>query len=179
LPVTLVSFTAFYNGDQVDLSWTTATEINNSYFNIERSQDGKHFEAIGKVDGAGNSQAYLNYGFTDHSPLSGIVYYRLKQVDFDGTSAYSVIRVVSILSSEQVIVYPTPANAGEDIHVVITNQMDTAPVTIDVLDMLGKVVLSYAGEGSSHVLQASLAKGVYLVLVKKSLTTTTTKIIIH
>lgn len=180
LPVTLVSFTAFYNGNHVDLSWVTATEINNKYFEIERSQDGKNFEAIGKVDGAGNHQGYLNYDFVDPSSLTGVVYYRLKQVDVDGTSAYSAIRVVSILSGEQVIVYPTPANAGEDIHVVISNQTEAEPVTIELMDMLGKIVLSYTGEGSSHVLhQASLAKGIYLVLVRKSLTTTTTKIIIH
>ncbi|MBC7485891.1 MAG: T9SS type A sorting domain-containing protein [Cytophagaceae bacterium] len=180
LPVTLVSFTAFYNGNQVDLNWVTATEINNRYFNIERSLDGKNFEAIGKVDGAGNHQGYLNYDFVDPSSLAGVVYYRLKQVDIDGTSAYSAIRVVSILSSEQVIVYPTPANVGEDIHVVISNHTDATPVTIELIDMLGKIVLSYTGVGSSHVLhQASLAKGIYLVIVKKSLTTTTIKIIIH
>ena len=179
LPVTLVSFTAFYNGNHVDLNWVTATEINNKYFNIERSRDGKNFETIGTVDGAGNHQGYLNYDYTDYSSPTGIVYYRLKQVDVDGTAAYSAIRVVSILSSEQVIVYPAPAHTGEDIHVVIANQTDDTPVTIELMDMLGKSVLTYTGAGSSHVLQALLAKGIYLVVVRKSLTTTTTKIMIQ
>jgi parallel beta-helix repeat protein len=180
LPVTLVSFNASYNGNHVDLTWATATEINNNYFNIERSFDGKSFEAIGKVEGAGSHQGYLNYDFVDASSLSGVVYYRLKQVDFDGAYTYSAIRVVSILSSEQVIVYPTPANAGEDIHVVISNLSEGAPVTIEVVDMLGRTVLSYTGEGSSHVLhQTSLSKGVYLVIVKNALTATTNKIIIR
>ncbi len=179
LPVTLVSFTAFYSGQQVDLHWMTATEINNKYFNIERSLDGKNFESIGTVDGAGNHQGLLNYNFVDASPLAGVVYYRLKQVDVDGTFAYSTIRVVNVLSGEQIIVFPTPANAGDDIHVVISNQTDAAPVTIEVVDMLGKTVIYYTGEGSSHVLHQALAKGIYLVLVKKSNTSNTSKIMIQ
>lgn len=179
LPVTLVSFNAFYTGHQVDLSWITATEINNHYFDVERSLDGTHFESIGKVDGAGNHSGLLNYSFADQSSVTGVVYYRLKQVDFDGTFAYSTIRVVSILSNEQVIVYPTPANAGEAIHVVISNPKDDAPVTIEVVDMLGKTVIYYTGAGSSHVLQQALAKGLYLVVVKKSNTTTTSKVMIQ
>jgi parallel beta-helix repeat protein len=179
LPVTLVSFTAFYNGSHVDLSWATATEINNNYFDIERSLDGKNFEAVGRVDGAGNHQGYLTYDFVDHSSLSGLVYYRLKQVDVDGTFAYSFIRVVSILSSEQIIIYPTPAHAGEEIHVLISNQTHDTPVTIEVRDMLGKMVYSYIGVGSSHVLHQTLSKGIYLVNLKKSNTNTTAKIIIQ
>lgn len=180
LPITLVSFTAFYNGNHVDLNWATAMEINNEYFVLERSLDGKTFEAIGKVDGAGNYQGYLKYDFVDATSLSGIVYYRLKQVDFDGAYTYSSIRVVSILSSQQVIVYPTPAHVGEYIYVVLSNLSDTTPVTIEVVDMLGKIVMAYTGTGSSHVLHStSLSNGVYLVIVKNAQTSTISKIIIQ
>ena len=180
LPITLVSFTALYNGNHVDISWATATETNNQYFIIERSLDGTTFVEIAKVDGAGNHQGYLKYDFVDQSSLSGIVYYRLKQVDVDGAYTYSAIRVVSILLSKQIIVYPTPANAGEDIHVVLSNLSDAIPVSIELVDMLGKIVLSYTGIGSSHLLHSgSLSKGMYLVIVKDSFSSTTTKIVIH
>lgn len=91
LPVELIYFTATaVNEGQVQLEWITASETNNDYFAVERSDDGKHFTKVGIVNGGGNSTTSLNYSFDDDG-LRGesLIYYRLKQVDFDGESHYS------------------------------------------------------------------------------------------
>jgi hypothetical protein len=80
----------------VFLEWVTKSERNNDYFSIERSEDGKIFETIKQINGAGNSTKKLHYDFTDYSPLRGTNYYRLKQTDYDGKSEYSKIITITI-----------------------------------------------------------------------------------
>jgi hypothetical protein len=91
LPIELVELNAQKGENYTQLTWITASEINNNYFSIERSLDGDTWEEIGTVKGAGNSNVYLTYGFTDSSPVLGDNYYRLRQFDFDGKNAYSYI----------------------------------------------------------------------------------------
>ncbi|MBP6512733.1 MAG: T9SS type A sorting domain-containing protein [Bacteroidia bacterium] len=87
LPVELVSFKASkVNQNQVQVKWSTATEKNNDFFTVERSQDGNSFMEILKVKGAGNSSSLKNYSVIDQVPLSGTYYYRLTQTDYDGTT---------------------------------------------------------------------------------------------
>ena len=95
--VDLISFIAIPTTNHTaQLNWMTASEINNSHFEIERSYDGRDFEMIDHVSGNGNSQHQIDYSYTDASvsKLENTVFYRLKQVDFDGTSECSDIRVV-------------------------------------------------------------------------------------
>ncbi|HSZ26209.1 MAG TPA: T9SS type A sorting domain-containing protein [Cytophagaceae bacterium] len=180
MPVTLISFDAVYSNNAVDLLWATAYEKNNSYFLIERSSDGINFEAIGKVEGGGNSNHYLSYSFTDNTPVAGIVYYRLKQVDIDGVFVYSAIKSVTVSDGNNVFVYPTPVNTGNEIHVKISSLSEVESVTINVVDILGKEVLHYSGNGAFHTLSsAQLAKGVYLVIVQEANTTSTNKIVVN
>ena len=91
LPVELMSFTGMEYQNEIQLNWTTATEVNNDYFEVERSLDAVHFDIIGKVAGGGTSSEVLKYQLIDPSPVAGINYYRLKQVDYDGTFEYSFI----------------------------------------------------------------------------------------
>ena len=84
LPISLLSFDSEVKPDRVDFSWTTASEINNDYFTLERSRDLYGWEVLGFVKGAGNSSVPLDYSFSDMQPLDGLAYYRLKQTDFDG-----------------------------------------------------------------------------------------------
>ncbi|MCX6214778.1 endonuclease/exonuclease/phosphatase family protein [Spirosoma sp.] len=91
LPVRLTSFTAKAVGETVGISWTTANETNSAYFEVERSADAREFASISRVAAAGDAQATKNYGLVDEHPLSGTNYYRLKQVDLDGKTAYSTI----------------------------------------------------------------------------------------
>lgn len=113
LPVEFLNFTATnIENRQVKLKWSTATEINNDYFTVERSENGYDFEPIGEVAGAGNSAFILHYEFDDMEPLNGISYYRIKQTDFDGKFDYSVIRSVNIKKDNTIVLYPNPASGN-------------------------------------------------------------------
>ncbi|SEI54854.1 Por secretion system C-terminal sorting domain-containing protein [Dyadobacter sp. SG02] len=114
LPVTLVSFTARAAEQTALLEWETTEEVNASHFEIQRSSDAKNFEAIGTVEAAGDSRDLVSYRFTDASPLAGINYYRLKQIDRAGDGQegpYSYSRTVSVRFDVDVkiSVYPNPA----------------------------------------------------------------------
>ncbi|MEM1321848.1 MAG: T9SS type A sorting domain-containing protein [Bacteroidota bacterium] len=112
LPVELLTFEAALTPDQrVWLDWRTANEQNNDYFLIERSIDAQHFEPIAQVAGAGNSYDELQYESWDNNPRPGINYYRLKQVDFDGSFDYSDIRAVKLQAPKmELAVFPNPAS---------------------------------------------------------------------
>lgn len=113
LPVEFLNFTATnIENRQVKLKWSTATEINNDYFTVERSENGYDFESIGEVAGAGNSAFILHYEFDDMEPLNGISYYRIKQTDFDGKFDYSIIRSVNIRKDNTIVLYPNPASGN-------------------------------------------------------------------
>lgn len=113
LPIELVDFnvSCVENG-RIALEWATLSELNNDYFEIQRSTDGMNYEKIGIVDGAGNSSSYLEYLEFDHQAKAGINYYRLRQVDFDGASSYSSSKSVLAYCEESIQVYPNPAENG-------------------------------------------------------------------
>jgi Fungalysin metallopeptidase (M36)/Fungalysin/Thermolysin Propeptide Motif/Secretion system C-terminal sorting domain len=113
LPVELMLFQGQYIGSGNQLEWRTASETNNHYFDVQRSTDGLNFESIGRVDGKGTTDLVNNYSYLDKTIASGIYYYRLRQVDFDGTFEFSNTIVIKIANtSGQVQVYPNPAKAG-------------------------------------------------------------------
>ena len=94
LPIELIYFNTKLNDNHVNLSWSTASELNNDYFTVERSTDGSHFEELHRKQGAGNSTSTLNYTDVDENPLQSYSYYRLKQTDYDGHFTYSEIKTV-------------------------------------------------------------------------------------
>jgi hypothetical protein len=105
LPISLTSFVAEKTGDtEATLTWKTASEINNKGFFVEKSTDAQNFVDLDFVEGAGNSTATRSYQFKDHE-LVGKAYYRLRQVDFDGTTSFSPLVVVE---NETLVVYPNP-----------------------------------------------------------------------
>ncbi|MEM7161751.1 MAG: T9SS type A sorting domain-containing protein [Bacteroidota bacterium] len=109
LPVEWVSFEASNKTDYVSLEWVTAAEVNNDYFEVERSTDGQNWEAIERVYGAGYSTSLTYYEAKDEHPFSGESYYRVRQVDFDGTTDYSEIDVVIRKAGEITSLYPNPS----------------------------------------------------------------------
>jgi hypothetical protein len=108
LPVELISFTAREKPQGVWLQWSTASEQDSDYFQIERSSDGKTWEPLGRVVAAGQSNVVRNYEFLDKTPLFGWQYYRLLQKDWDGTSAYyGPVSLFSNAAAGSLEVYPT------------------------------------------------------------------------
>lgn len=113
LPVEFLEFkVSNINNEIARLNWTTATEINNDFFTIQRSSDGLNFEDLGVIEGAGNSNNIIQYEFDDTEPLMGIAYYRIKQTDFDGNMDYSSIESIVFNKMNEIILYPNPSNLG-------------------------------------------------------------------
>lgn len=139
LPITLVSFKAEPNVDgAVDIKWTTATEINNDYFEVQRSYDGVNFQTINIIDGAGNSSITLNYHTTDLPPVQNTVYYRLGQVDFDGTATYSDL--VAVETSHAIIGFSVVPNPSKGIFTINLDNITADNVNITIFNGLGQAV---------------------------------------
>ena len=108
LPIELLSFEARFDGKKVDLHWITLSETDNDYFAVEHSTNGIDFEEIIRQQGAGDSEQARNYLVHDENPATGFNYYRLKQVDFDGSYSYSQIRTVEVNNDFTVATFPNP-----------------------------------------------------------------------
>lgn len=119
LPIELTEFTAEERGKKIKLSWTTATELDNDFFEIQRTGDLRtgNWELIGRVEGAGTTNLVQRYTFIDESPLNGDNYYQLKQVDFDGTFEISFVVVVKFFSGN-VTISPNPTEFGKPIKIL-------------------------------------------------------------
>jgi len=139
LPVDFIDFSAVKNGSHVDLKWSTASEVNSKMFYIQRAKDGKVFEEIGSVDAAHASNAVLTYSYHDEFAPIGKVYYRLKQVDVDGTETYSAIALVEDKPVFQVDVYPNPS--ADHFNGFVNSNQDQ--VLLTVYDMQGNEELSF------------------------------------
>lgn len=110
LPVELASFSASALDGEIRLIWSTATEIDNDYFSIERSGDGAHYAEIGQVKGAGTSYTKQEYFFTDERPLSGRNYYRLRQTDLAGRMSFSPVVTATTHQNDGWSLFPLPAS---------------------------------------------------------------------
>lgn len=168
LPIELLSFRADALTTSVELDWVTASESGNSHFVVERSIDGEHFAAIGQVQGAGDSFTTLEYAFMDPQPARGINYYRLKQVDIDGTFSYSKVEAVTFgLSISVGTPFPNPATGSVNVEADVTIAGDAV---LHLHDASGRLVRSQelvVGKGK-QVLSTSidgLDPGTYVLSV--------------
>ena len=138
LPIELLNFTA-KTGDNkaVNVAWETASERNNRHFVLEKSGDNQKFEAITQIKGNGTSSAPNSYQFTDDATnfTSNVAYYRLQQVDFDGTTTYSKVISVDMQTKATLKLYPSLAKKGDVLQVETVNN-----ATIEVLNINGQVV---------------------------------------
>jgi hypothetical protein len=162
LPVELIHFGAEALDGDVHMEWVTASEDQNDRFEVERSNDGHAFATIGVVAGAGHSNSTLFYNFLDGAPMPGTNYYRLKQVDTDGTSTLSQVVAVDVQPRELVL-YPNPTTDGR-----VTLQLGAIglhEVAIYATDMT--LVRSATLTSSDPLLYlGDLRDGVYIVVVR-------------
>lgn len=172
LPVELLNFTATKQTDDVLLKWTTATEINSSHFEVLRSNDGYTFSRIGEnIQAAGNSNTTKNYALLDPEPYNGINYYRLKQVDIDGTNEYSnVISVEFDNSSIDALIIPQPALQNAEL---LFNSKKKSVLNIDVFDLTGRKVteIVFQAEVGRNIVNLdlnSVSKGIYFLSISEN-----------
>ncbi|MCE7996543.1 MAG: T9SS type A sorting domain-containing protein [Roseivirga sp.] len=172
LPVTLIAFTAINdNNEQVIINWTSVEETGNAFYSIERSHDASHFQKIGSIPGAGNSQSVLEYTFTDKSPVSGHSYYRLRQTDFNGKSTTTEVSHVFIESaaSSEFRIYPNPVNSGETLKVSYHSNREEK-VVVQFISSQGKLIKTseYLLFQGSHYFTSGttgFSPGVYLIKI--------------
>lgn len=166
LPISLLSFTATPQNKTTLIKWTTSQELNNDYMAVERSSDGRNFTEIGRMQGAGNSDEAQQYSLIDKQPMAGVNYYRLRQVDFDGTTHFhkivsvhfdavdSDIRIAPTAVANHVMVY-LPAVLNND-------------ATINVYDANGRLWQSSqmtAGNAQAQFDFSQLAAGNYFLQI--------------
>ena len=158
LPIDLISFNGELEKDNVYLSWTTASEIGNEYFTIERQELSEWVE-VGRVNGAGYSNDILNYNFIDEHITEGIYYYRLKQTDFDGQYTYSDIVLINYKPEYEFSVFPNPSMGT--ISLTMPADMD---VTIKITNIIGQTIYKELMSPDNNIITIEgldLANGFY------------------
>ncbi|MDO6392240.1 GDSL-type esterase/lipase family protein [Pontibacter sp. BT731] len=189
LPVELTSFTGTLSKVEVLLEWTTASELDNGYFQVERMQEGQPFSPIGRVDGNGTSSLSHRYSFRDKSAPAGLLYYRLRQVDTDGTYSYSKVVAVhrSVATDFRVRLYPTLSDGSpRTVHISATGFAAAALVDVTLRDTMGRRLHHQTlraraqGELEDEVqLPLVLSKGLYMWEVSSSDKTSKVKLLVR
>jgi hypothetical protein len=183
IPVELTSFSSITEKNDVILSWSTATEVNNQGFEIQRKTNGE-YQRIGFVEGNGTTTELQNYTFRDKNVNAGSYYYRLKQVDFDGTFEYSGEIAVEVSQPADYFLsqnYPNPFNPSTTISYALADDID---VTLKVFDVLGNEVATLINEnqpaGTYDVTfdAANLSSGVYYYTLEAGEFTSTKKLML-
>ena len=171
LPVELLNFNAKKLNDKVQLSWSTASEMNSDYFEVERSTDEKNFVPVALVKAAGNSNVPLSYEMPDTFPLLGKNYYRLKEVDYNGSTTYSDVCLIQFDKKNQntFIIYPNPSTSLINIH-SSENNLDVK--SLRIYDLNGKALGYKKIDSLNGIIKIKLdegyASGVYKIVLQNS-----------
>jgi hypothetical protein len=167
LPIKLIAFEAQFRDYNVYLNWETASEIDNDFFTIERSENGLTWEAIQKIKGAGDSNTLLSYTFIDKEPYQGLSYYRLKQTDYNGSFEYSqVVSINANLSpTEDLRIYPNPTTNTITITGTESELSEFKIYNMVGQEITGLVIISKQKNRLSIDL-SKLSKGIYYVKTK-------------
>ncbi len=164
LPLDWISFKARFESGTVLLEWQTANEVDVSYFDIEHSIDGVSYQVIDQLEAYNNDEGINNYAYSHSSPIVGINYYRLKQVDFDGAFEFSITRAVSaVVNGITYDIYPNPTVGRFTVQAngIVSGQ-------IELRDMAGRVLFEKSLAASSEVdLDLTTQEaGVYILTIK-------------
>lgn len=178
LPVALAEFKAVKAGNTAQLSWRTLSELNNKGFAVERSADGAAWAQIQFVNAAGAGI----YSTVDKSPLSGVNYYRLKQVDNDGKQAYSTTALVNFAGNNAVAFsfYPNPAKAK---ITVALQTIQSSKASVSLVNVDGKIVktiplTSQQSNSNIQIAVSDIAKGNYFLVLKDGASTKSSKVLV-
>jgi hypothetical protein len=180
LPVELLSFTAVkYNKTQSLLTWVTASEYNSYKYEIERSNNGQNWTKIGEVNAAGNSTQQLSYQYIDSNPLQGINYYRIKQIDIDGSFTYTFIRELSFDIKFDLSIIPNPAK--DYIFITLTSAANN-DIQITIFDVNGRNMANYdQNDFKNSILPIPVSlyeNGIYFIRIKSNDITSVQKVFI-
>lgn len=176
LPVELVHFDLNKTKEAVQLEWITRLERNNFGFEIQRSYDNSHWENIGFVEGSGNTNDRMEYSFVDLHPVEGIIYYRLKQIDFDGSFEHLPVRSIRWLKSneEKLTVYPNPYSTNFEIKgidqksikkILLVNNQGTVLFSGNKIQQLQSISTNL-GSGQYYLMITTLSDQHRIKLVK-------------
>lgn len=167
LPVALLYFNARYLNNKVELTWHTASEINNSYFTVQKSKDGIGFENILVLQGAGQSKSGINYLTFDYYPFSGTTYYRLEMTDFNGEKSYSQIKTVRIYDIDFDLINISHYSDNPSIETTFICP-ESGPIQLIIMDRSGKLIMNHSVEAAKGVNRIPIAvsgmnKGLYFM----------------
>lgn len=180
LPVKLTKFEAKKAGRQVNLNWTTASEQNNSHFDVLKSTDAKDWTLLSTITGAGTKSGFSNYAYTDVNPAKGDNYYQLKQVDFDAKYDLSPVRVVNVAFSNSTL--SAYKSAPSNVTAVISLQKPTLGI-ISLYNISGKLIYQVKSElnaGTSKLpLLVDLSAGIYIIKLISSTEKLSAKFIVY
>lgn len=177
LPVELLDFGAVQEGSQVRLAWTTGSEHDNDHFFVERSPDGRTFEPIAVVPGAGNGSKPIAYGAIDPWPLKGVSYYRLRQVDHNGTSDLSSTVAVSRAAEDQMIIVAPAVSLDGRMQIIADAALVGA--SYEILDAAGRRLLNGQLTSLSTELDlGSYGAGVYLLHAQHGARVATARVVV-
>ncbi|MCC6725200.1 MAG: T9SS type A sorting domain-containing protein [Saprospiraceae bacterium] len=163
LPVEMVSFKVEKQAEAALVTWATASEKNNDKFVVERSTDGSDFVEIGEIAGNGTTDEAKSYRFIDKNPATGINYYRLKQVDFNGTEDFSSVASIAFEQGESVRIYPTLVQ--NSLNISMPKEIAASELTLVILNMQGAKVFQTQVQGATlqNITLSTLNPGQYLV----------------
>lgn len=165
LPVELIKFDIKAKGCGANLTWSTASEINNDFFVVEYSYDGANWEEIDKVKGAGNSTKIINYSFDDlNCSHNRLVYYRIVQTDFDGTKSLSNVKSLNLYQPYTMKMYPNPSKGNTTVE--INAEFGDKTGNIVVSSLAGQRVFSKSiVNGKNELNLSKLSPDTYIVKV--------------
>ena len=168
LPIELIKFEGYNFKGGNKLNWSTATEINNDYFIVQKSSDAQSFENIGIVNGYGNSNSLKEYSFIDDSPRANeVAFYRLRQIDFDGKYSHSKILIIETKEEVDVKIYPNPTSNNFSFDI---SESDNESYTVIYTNVMGanhrEQINISEGSNTYEVNEfKSLATGIYFVQI--------------
>ncbi|MEM8527008.1 MAG: T9SS type A sorting domain-containing protein [Bacteroidota bacterium] len=165
MPVELVDFQAKVVENGIQLNWITASELNNSGFELERSKNGQDWQLVTFIKGHLTTLETQRYKFIDDSPLNGTSYYRLKQMDTNGVFEYSGIITVEYWSREETLhLFPNPAKA--EIQILIPKNRFSQLIEITIFDATGRLLGQLFAENGHPIDIQHLPRGIYTLIAK-------------